>query len=254
MIGGMVARILILGGTDEARRLAREVAQEPGIDPISSLAGRVRNPTLPVGDLRVGGFGGVAGLVTYLREENIAAVVDATHPFAEQISDNAVTATGVADVPLLVLRRAGWAERHGDRWVRVPSLAAAAAAVDHAASRVFVTTGRQGLGAFADATEPWFLIRCVDPPDVRLPMRSEVILDRGPYTYDNERALMTLHGITELVTKDSGGELTVAKLDAARDLGLTVVVVNRPVPPDAQCVTTVIEAVEWLRSLASQSG
>ncbi|GGS47791.1 cobalt-precorrin-6A reductase [Actinokineospora fastidiosa] len=236
-------RLLVLGGTGEARALA--AALHPGHDVITSLAGRVRDPRLPVGQVRIGGFGGPAALAEWLRRESIDAVVDATHPFAERISASAATAAAQAGVPLVLLRRPGWAAGPGDVWHRVGSLDAAALAVASLGERVFLTTGRQGLAAFADCPQ-WFLIRCVDPPDPPLPARSEVVLARGPYTVDGETGLMREHRIDVLVTKDSGGPLTAAKLAAARDLGVPVVVVDRPAAPDVPVVGTVAAALAWL--------
>ncbi|WP_181783272.1 cobalt-precorrin-6A reductase [Pseudonocardia pini] len=230
-------RVLILGGTSEARRLA-------GLLPaaVSSLAGRVRAPVLPPGEVRVGGFGGVDGLVGYLRAERITQVVDATHPFAARMTAHAAEACALTGVPLVVLRRPGWSEVAGDRWTRVPSLVAAARALP--GSRVFLTTGRQDLAVFADSAA-WFLVRSVDPPDPPAPQRMLSILERGPFTVDGERALMLEHRIDVLVTKDSGGALTAAKLVAARDLGISVVMVDRPpLPADVPVVTTPEEAAE----------
>jgi precorrin-6A/cobalt-precorrin-6A reductase len=235
--------ILILGGTAEARSLAAGLWDQQ-LRCVTSLAGRVANPRLPLGEVRVGGFGGVDGLAAYLAGQTIAAVIDATHPFAEQISANAVAACARAGVPLLRLERPGWTERSGWRWV--DSLEQAAAAVP-AGARVFLTSGRQGLGAFADVADAWFLIRCVDPPEAPLPPRHELLLDRGPYTVAGEGALMDVHRIDLLITKDSGGEMTVAKLDAAAARGVPVRVVRRPAHPEVPTVSTVAEALRWAR-------
>jgi precorrin-6A/cobalt-precorrin-6A reductase len=236
-------KVLVLGGTGEARELA--AALHPAHQVITSLAGRVRDPRLPVGEVRVGGFGGPDALAEWLRGNGIDAVVDATHPFAERISASAARAAGVAGVPLVLLRRPGWTEGPGDRWVRVPDLAAAAAGLP--GDRVFLTTGRQGLAAFAGCPQR-FLIRCVDPPEGPLPADAEVVLARGPYTVDGEIGIMARHRIDVLVTKDSGGPMTAAKLDAARVLGLPVVVVDRPLPPDVPVVEDVAAALAWLRT------
>jgi precorrin-6A/cobalt-precorrin-6A reductase len=212
------------------------------LDCLTSLAGRVANPRLPVGPVRVGGFGGVDGLGAYLTEHQVSAVIDATHPFAERISANAAAACAHTGIPLLRLERPGWTERPGWRWV--DSLEAAAASIP-AGARVFLTTGRQGLSAFADVDDAWFLIRCVDPPDPPLPAQHAVLLDRGPYTLAGEGALMDAHGIDLVVTKDSGGTMTVAKLDAAAARGVPVVVVRRPAHPDVATVSTVEAALAW---------
>jgi precorrin-6A/cobalt-precorrin-6A reductase len=238
-------RVLILGGTGEARRLARALADRPDVHVVSSLAGRVADPALPPGEVRVGGFGGVSGLAGYLRDRRIDAVVDATHPFAATMSAHAVAATDTVGVRLLVLRRPGWIARPGDRWLRVPTIADAARAVAGLGERVFLTTGRQGLAAFADV-DAWFLVRSVDPPDPPLPRRLEVLLDRGPFTVDSERDLLRRQRIDVLVTKDSGGAMTAAKLEAARDLGIPVVMVDRPPATTAPAVESIDEVVEWI--------
>jgi precorrin-6A/cobalt-precorrin-6A reductase len=239
-------RVLILGGTAEARELAREL-DGVGVPVISSLAGRVARPRLPAGEVRLGGFGGPEALAGWLHDHGIVAVVDATHPFAERISASAVTACPAAGVPLLRLERPGWSERPGDRWRWVDDLAAAARAIPELGERVLLTTGRQGLAAFAGLDPVWFLIRCVDPPDPPLPARHVVILDRGPYTLAGELALIDGHRIDLVVTKDSGGSHTEAKLDAARERGLGVIVVRRPARPDAAAVSTVAAAARWVR-------
>jgi precorrin-6A/cobalt-precorrin-6A reductase len=237
--------VLVLGGTSEARELAAALAGQPGLRVISSLAGRVSNPALPAGEVRMGGFGGAAGLAGYLGSAGVGAVVDATHPFAETISAHAVEACTLAGVPLLRLARPGWAPEDSDDWHPAGSLDEAAGLLPALGSRVFLTTGRQGLAAFA-RLDLWFLIRCVDPPSGTLPARHEVLLARGPYQREAERALMQRHRIDVLVTKNSGGSLTAGKLGAARDLGIPVVVVSRPAAAAAAAVTAIGEAVRWV--------
>jgi precorrin-6A/cobalt-precorrin-6A reductase len=232
--------ILILGGTGEARRLA---ARLPG-RVVSSLAGRVTDPHLPSGEVRIGGFGGVDGLAEWLRANDITVVVDATHPFAAGITANAVAATARVGVPLLVLRRPGWTSEPGDDWRWADSLEEAAENLP--GERVFLTTGRQDIGVFAGCGQ-FFLARSVEPPEPPLPQRLQVLLDRGPFTVDGELALMREHAIDVLVTKDSGGEQTAAKLAAARQRGIPVVIVRRPPAPAAPTVDTVDAAVEWIR-------
>lgn len=229
--GGL--RVLLLGGTGEARRVAAALAGRPGLRVVTSLAGRVADPALPPGEVRIGGFGGPAGLAAWLRAEGIGAVVDATHPFAARVTASAVAATAEVGVPLVVLRRPGWTEVPGDDWRRVPSTAAAAVAVDELGERVFLTTGRQSLAAFAGLDRPWFLARSVDPPEPPTPPRLEVILDRGPFTVTGELDLLRRYRIDLLVTKDSGGSMTEAKLTAARRRRIPVVVVTRPPLPTA---------------------
>lgn len=240
------APVLILGGTAEARELARALTAE-GIAVVSSLAGRVARPSLPPGEVRIGGFGGPAGLTCWLIERAVVAVVDATHPFAERISLSATEACPRAGVPLLRLERPGWSERSGDRWHWVGDLREAAALAPRLGRRVLLTTGRQGLATFAEVESCWFLVRCVEPPDPPLPPHHQVVLDRGPYTLEGELALLDRHAIELVVTKDSGGPLTRAKLDAARERKLPVIVVRRPPPAGAPSVCTVAEAIAWVR-------
>ncbi|WP_068020435.1 cobalt-precorrin-6A reductase [Nocardia mexicana] len=244
-------KALILGGTGEARELAETATGEPGFEIVSSLAGRVRAPVLPAGAVRVGGFGGTDGLRTWLSDNDIQAVVDATHPFAGTMTEHAASAGASLGIPVVHLRRPGWREEPGDRWMRVPDLAAAAETVARTGTRVFLTIGRQGVGAFAHLTERWFLIRAIDPPSGQLPPDHELLLARGPFTVADETRLLTGRGIDVLVTKDSGGELTAAKLTAARDLRLPVVMVDRPpLPAGARTVETAGAAWDWLRAQA----
>lgn len=249
----MHVRVLVLGGTGEARALAARLVSG-GVDVISSLAGRVSRPALPRGVVRIGGFGGVDGLVDYLQSSRIERVVDATHPFAATITRNAVQACTQAGVPLVVLRRPGWEAAPGDRWTRVPNVPAAADLVRTSApGTVFLTTGRRDLSAFAGDDRHHFLVRTVDPPTGDLPPRMTLLLDRGPYEAERESALMREHGVALLVTKDSGGTLTAAKLVAARELGVPVLVVDRPPLPHAEVVPTVEDAALWLAEQPAQA-
>jgi precorrin-6A/cobalt-precorrin-6A reductase len=239
--------ILLLGGTGEARVLAARL--HPGTDIISSLAGRVPDPALPAGPVRIGGFGGVAGLRQWLCDNDITAVVDATHPFAATMTAHAAQACAELTLAHLVLARPAWDP--GNAVVVGSDVEAADTVAHHDYSRVFLTTGRSGVGPFADS-DAWFLIRVVTPPDsTLLPRHHEVLLSRGPYAYDDEYTLMRHNRIDVLVTKNSGGELTAAKLDAARDLGVAVVMIQRPpLPADVRSVSTVDEAVDWVRRLS----
>jgi precorrin-6A/cobalt-precorrin-6A reductase len=252
--------ILILGGTTEARALAAALAGQPAetgdpaSDPtgerpkvITSLAGRTSSPLVPAGELRIGGFGGVEGLAAYLRERGVDAVVDATHPFAAGMSGNAAAAAASTGVPLLALRRPGWVEGPGDDWHRVPSVAGAAALLPGLGRRVFLTTGRQEIGAFAALDDCWFLARSVEPPAPPMPKNLEVVLDRGPFTVDGELQLIRTHRLEVLVSKNSGG--ADAKLTAARETRTPVVLIDRPPsPPGIPTATTVSDAVTWLRT------
>ncbi|MEV0085982.1 cobalt-precorrin-6A reductase [Saccharopolyspora sp. NPDC050642] len=246
-----MTRVLVLGGTGEARKLAERLAERPDLRVTSSLAGRVREPQLPLGEVRVGGFGGVDGLADWIRREQVDAVVDATHPFAGTITENAVAAAERAGCPILVLRRTAWRPGPGDDWRAASSLAAAAELLPGLGERIFLTTGRQGLAHFA-ALDLRFLVRTVDPPEPPLPPHTTVLLARGPFTVDDELALLREHRIDVVVTKNSGGSMTSAKLTAARELGLPVVVVQRPPQPAAPSAETVEDAVAWLDSALRQ--
>lgn len=242
--------MLLLGGTSEAQDLAARLAGVPTLRVVTSYAGRVRSPRRPDGDLRTGGFGGTDGLAAWLRANAPALVVDATHPFAVQISSHAVDAARATGIPLLRLQRPGWTPEPGDQWHRVPELSAAAALLPRLGSRPLLTTGRQGLAAFTGdpaCARLDLFVRCVDPPEIALPPRTRLLRARGPYTVPGERALLLEHRIDVLVTKDSGGAATSAKLDAARELGLPVIIVDRPPAPAAPTVATVEEAERWVR-------
>ncbi|RII20667.1 Precorrin-6A reductase [Streptomyces sp. YIM 130001] len=224
--------VLILGGTTEARRLAGLLHGTPGLTVTSSLAGRVASPRLPPGEVRIGGFGGTDGMAAWLRDHRVDALIDATHPFAGTIGFHAAAAAAVARVPLLALRRPGWDPVAGDVWHDATSLAHAAELLPGLGRRVFLTTGRLGLAAFAGLTDLWFLVRSVDPPGPPFPPRTEVLLDRGPFTLDGEREVLRQRRIDVVVTKDSGGAATAPKLTAAREAGVPVVVVRRPPAPE----------------------
>jgi len=240
----MTGRVLVLGGTGEARRLATALVARD-VDVLTSLAGRVADPVLPEGAVRIGGFGGAEGLAGWLAEHRPAAVVDSTHPFAAQITASAVSAAARHGTPLLRLQRPGWTPQPGDTWRFVDSLADAAAAVAEYRS-VFLTTGRQGVAAFA-ALPGRVLVRSVDPPDEPLPAGATLLLDRGPFSLADELALLREHAVDVVVSKDSGGHMTEAKLVAARELGIPVVLVRRPpLPPGVPTVATVEEALAWV--------
>ena len=241
-------RVLLLGGTAEARELAAALVED-GVAVVSSLAGRVRRPRLPAGEVRLGGFGGVAGLREALEEYDV--VVDATHPFAATISGSAATACSAAGVPLLRLARPSWAALPGaSRWRWVASSEEAAAAAAEGGGPVFLTTGRQSLQRFLPLLgDARVLARVVDPVEWQPPASWTVLLARGPYTLDGERSLMRAHDVRVLVTKDSGGDLTLAKLEAAGELGVPVVVVRRPAAPHGvEEVSDVAGARAWLRA------
>jgi precorrin-6A/cobalt-precorrin-6A reductase len=239
-------RILLLGGTGEARALAARL--DPDYDIVSSLAGRVPDPALPVGAVRIGGFGGVMGLRQWLGDNGIGVVVDATHPFAATMTAHAAQVCADLGLPHLVLSRPAWDAAGA---VRVGSdVEAAHVVADQHYSRVFLTTGRSGVGPFT-SSHAWFLIRVVTPPDaVVLPCNHEVLLSRGPYGYADECALLRDNRIDVLVTKNSGGQLTEAKLKAAADLGVAIVMIDRPpLPTGVDVVGTVGEAADWVAGL-----
>lgn len=243
----MAATVLVLGGTGEARAIAAALHAEPGVRVISTLAGRIADPRLPAGEVRVGGFGGPDGLAAYIEAEAVGAVIDATHPFAERMSWSAFAACAATGTRLLRLERPPFDRDPAIDWREVDSLGEAAALLPAAGRRVFLTTGRQGLAAFAPVSGAFFLIRCVQAPDpAALPPDHAVVLDRGPFTLAGELALIDRHGLDVLITKDSGGEMTQAKLAAARERGLPVIVVARPSRPGAQTVQSVGEVLAWL--------
>jgi precorrin-6A/cobalt-precorrin-6A reductase len=235
-------RVLILGGTREARELAAALLAR-GDAPVTSLAGATPEPHRPPGETVIGALATPHDLARLIHAAEADAVVDATHPFAERISALAAD----CPVPVLRLHRAPWQERPGDAWRRVPTLNAAAEQIPTGA-RVLLTTGRRGLQAFAPVGHAWFLIRTITPPDPPLPPHHELRLDRGPYTVDSERTLIDRERISLIVTKDSGGEATEAKLRAARERRLAVIVVDRPAPPPGvPTVATVHEALARLK-------
>ena len=246
-------RLLILGGTTEASALARAVATNARIAATLSLAGRTARPaTAPVA-VRVGGFGGAAGLAGYLREAGIDAMVDATHPFAARVSRNAIAAAHEARVPLLRIARPAWQAVAGDQWREAADMAHAAALLGHVPQRVFLTVGQQDLAPFQMA--PWhhYVVRSVEPPPpASLPPDAVTIQARGPFGLTEELALLRLHRIEVLVSKNSGGTATTAKLAAARAMGLPVVMVARPPDPPTQPGQTVADAaaaMAWVTGL-----
>ncbi|MEO5796890.1 MAG: cobalt-precorrin-6A reductase [Rhodoferax sp.] len=238
-------RVLVLGGTTEASRLAQALAQA-GVDGIFSYAGRTSVPIAQPLPTRVGGFGGVAGLQAYLQTERITHVVDATHPFAAQMSSHAVQACAAVGIPLLALERPAWQAHSGDVWQHVPDIAAAVQALPATPARVFLAIGRQHLAPFLACAQHWYLLRLVDPV-LDLPTeRGHVVLDRGPFTLEGDRALLHAHGISHVVSKNSGGAGAQAKLTAARERGLPVILIDRPPVPARQTVGTINDVCLWL--------
>lgn len=218
-----------------------------GLDGVFSYAGQTDNPLPQPLPVRVGGFGGVSGLIAYLDIERITHVVDATHPFAEAISRNAVEACGKAGVALCALERAAWEPVAGDDWRNVGSLEEAARALPDSPSRVFLAIGRQEIGLFADRPEHHYLLRMVDPPKLTVPLPDhEVVLGRGPFSEEDDTALLRDRGIELVVSKNSGGTAARAKLDAARALGLPVIMVDRPAMPARRVAASPAEVMDWL--------
>lgn len=237
-------KILILGGTGEARELANRLVAG-GHEVITSLAGRTQNPKLPLGKLRMGKFGGVPGLSAYLRAAGIERLVDATHPYAGQMSINAVAAAQASDVPLVRYMRPQWVPQPGDTWILVDNVAQAAAALPPNAD-VLLTTGHTGLEIFMARDDCEFIVRTIEAPAMRLPRFASLLQSRPPYTLSDERDLMIREEITHLVTKNSGGAQTAAKLAAARELGVTVIMTARPYYGPATEVGTVDAAIAAL--------
>jgi precorrin-6A/cobalt-precorrin-6A reductase len=244
--------VLILGGTTEARELADALVADGDVRAVTSLAGRTRDPRPVAGEVRVGAFGCSAAMARWLAAEGAAVVVDATHPFAHAVSVEARAAARRAGVPLVRLVRPGWTPGPGDAWHHVDDVAAAAALLPAVGRRAFLAVGRQELGAFARLDGVWCLVRSIERPDGPLPARHELLLDRGPYDRDGETALLREHRIEVVVTKDSGGDGTRAKLDAARDLGIPVIVVRRPSTATGG-EPTVATARERIRSVLARS-
>jgi precorrin-6A/cobalt-precorrin-6A reductase len=241
--GSVMTRILLLGGTSEAGVMARALA-DAGADAVFSYAGRTASPVPQPLRTRIGGFGGVEGLRLFLRREGIAHVIDATHPFAQVMSRNAIAACAAEDVALIALERPAWAEQPGDRWHGVADFETAAAALPGDGSAVFLAIGRQNLTPFAGLNHRW-LLRFAEV--AAHPLRdATLIASRGPYTVAGDVALMQRHGVTLLVAKNAGGRAAAAKITAARQLGLPVLMICRPALPERRSVATVAEVMRWL--------
>jgi precorrin-6A/cobalt-precorrin-6A reductase len=245
-------RLLILGGTGEATALARAVLAQFGdtIEVTTALAGRTRHPGPIPGNVRIGGFGGAAGLADYLVTHRVDRLIDATHPFAAEISGAARLACDQARVPRLLLLRPAWRRHPLDRWIEVDSVEAAAQIVGRVGRRALLTVGAGEVAAFAPTNSVRFVVRMIDPPREPLPLRfHEVVLGRGPFTLSEERHLLQRHAIDVMVCKASGGAATEAKLVAARELSLPVIMVRRPPAERGLSVDTVEAALDWLAGL-----
>jgi precorrin-6A/cobalt-precorrin-6A reductase len=240
-------RVLILGGTGEASELTAKLSVIPEVEVIVSLAGRTSQPVTPTtGEVRMGGFGGQSGLVKYLQDRHINVLIDATHPFAAQISWTAAEVAIATNIPHLMVIRPAWIKTPEDEWIEVENVASAAQAIPTIAQRVFLSIGRQELTPFVNVPQVWFLMRSIDPPDIEIP-NGKLLLDRGPFSLQQERQLLQEYQIDAIVSKNSGGDATYAKIIAARELGIPVVMVQRPAMPIAEKVTDVDRAVEWFK-------
>lgn len=240
-------RVLILGGTKEASQLAVRAGAIPGIEIIVSLAGRTCQPAKIKITTRIGGFGGREGLVNYLQTNAIALIIDATHPFATQISFNAFTAAEICNIPYLMLVRPEWQKARGDRWIEVEDLKAAADLLPSLAKRVFLSIGKQELFHFIDLKNIWFLMRAIEPPAAnKLLPQGHLFLQKAPFSLTDEFKLLKQYQIEAIVSKNSGGKATYAKIIAARELGLPVIMVERPKMPECDRVFDVESALNWI--------
>jgi precorrin-6A/cobalt-precorrin-6A reductase len=238
--------VLVLGGTTQATALAKALS-DGGHDATFSYAGRVAHPKTQPLPTRIGGFGGVDGLANYLHAHHITHVIDATHPFAAQMSRNAVAACAQAEVKLLALTRPEWTAQAGDRWTHVPDMAGAVVALDRAACRVMLAIGKQQIAEFADLSQHYFLLRMIEKTDaIQLFDNCEIVVAKGPFELEGDLALMRAHDINVLVSKNAGGRAARAKIDAARALGIEVIMIDRPKMPDRTVVGSVDDALSWL--------
>lgn len=243
--------LLLLGGASEAVQLGRILAAR-GVKATISLAGRVKDPAAQPLPMRVGGFGGIEGLTAWLKDHAISHVIDATHPFAAQMSANAVAACERAGIPLLALTRAPWVAGEGDRWITVPDIDAAAAALKGPAQRVFLAVGRMNLAAFACQPQHDYLLRLIDPPGALPLPRAKAIIARGPFDLEGDLALMRAHRIEVVISKNAGGTGARAKIDAARALGLPVIMIDRPAIPRRAETHNIEDALAWLHGAAER--
>jgi precorrin-6A/cobalt-precorrin-6A reductase len=240
-------RLLILGGSTDAAELAARAATIANLEVITSLAGRTRAPIIRSTNTRIGGFGGISGLIEYIQQEQIDLIIDATHPFAEQISANALAAATTVGIPMVKLLRPAWDKIEGDRWIEVENNETAAKILPDLAQRVFLTIGRQELSTYAGIPNIWFLMRAIDPPDENTPIPAgKLLTQRGPFSLEEERALLEEYRIEAIVSKNSGGSATYAKIVAARAMGIPIVMVQRPFVPRDSFVVNVELALGWL--------
>ena len=237
--------VLILGGTAEARDLAGQLSKRESLRIITSLAGRTNTPSRPAGELRIGGFGGVSGLAAFLTTEGVTAVIDATHPFATTMSGNAVESCRQVSIPLARLQRPAWKPEIGDNWTNVEDEAAACAAIP-AGAKAFLALGSQYLASFVAREDVSYVVRVVDPPAMRPPDNWLVVTGKPSPSEEDEAALFAKHSISHLICRNSGGPAGYAKIAAARDLGLPVIMIERPEVPDSEAFGTIDEVLAWL--------
>ncbi|NJM30656.1 MAG: cobalt-precorrin-6A reductase [Rhizobiales bacterium] len=237
--------MLVIGGTGLARELA-EWLQASGVDAVLSLAGVTREPVLPDVAVRMGGFGGARGLADYLIQENFDKIVDATHPFAANISRAAAAVASSMQLPIIRLEVPPWRASEGDQWLSTQGPNEAAAMLP-AGAGVLLTTGRRNLEPFLARTDIAGIVRCIEPPDEVVPPPWKLLLSRPPFTFEQEKVLMSHEGMTVLVAKNSGGKVMRAKLDAARSLGIPVIMIERPEKPKVPTVAAVDEVLRWLQ-------
>jgi precorrin-6A/cobalt-precorrin-6A reductase len=242
-------RVLLLGGSTEASGLAMALASDPRFDVVLSLAGRTAAPRAQPTQTRSGGFGGVGGLVRYLQSEGITILLDATHPFATQMSRNAIEGALIARIPLLAVERPPWEKQSGDRWIEVQDIPSGVRALGSEARRVFCGIGSLALRDLQAARQHSYIIRLIDAPPLPLQLPNiTLIRARGPFSAENDIRLFQEHRIEVILAKNSGGSATVSKIAAARALALPVIMVERPLIPPRPKVATVKEALIWLDS------
>ncbi|WP_296744871.1 cobalt-precorrin-6A reductase [Mesorhizobium sp.] len=241
-----MTRALILGGTSDANLLAEAIARA-GCDAIYSYGGRTRAPARQPLPIRVGGFGGASGLAAYIRQKNITHVVDATHPFAAAMSSNAVAACATTGTPLLALERAPWTKGSGDNWIEVSDISAAVAALPDEPTRVFLAIGRQHIAAFGAKPQHAYVLRFVDPPDSAPPFpQADITVSRGPFVLADELETMQSRHIGWIVARNAGGAGARAKIDAARVLGLPIIMIARPQLPERPRTESIADVLRWL--------
>jgi precorrin-6A/cobalt-precorrin-6A reductase len=242
--------VLVLGGTGDAAKVIEQIAALPNVMLTASLAGRTPKPNVPQPSssiqVRMGGFGGIDGLVDYIKAQSIELIVDATHPFAAQISHNAAAAANICKISRVLLNRPAWTKQSGDRWIEAPDLTTAATMLPELGQRVFLTIGRQELAAFAAVPDCWFLMRMITPPTPPIPP-GEILLQQGPFSIEAERELLIQQSIELIVSKNSGGTATDAKITAARELGLPVLMIPRPALPSGAVVESITACIDWVK-------